>query len=86
MADEKDYNEQPEADAAQAGSEQEIHEVDEQPAEYVEPPATPAETQAEMPANGDAPAAAAPAAAGPAGYDETSPKKWYIIHLLGLRA
>jgi transcription termination/antitermination protein NusG len=78
MADEKDYNEQPEEDAGQAGSEQEIHEVDEQPAEFLETPAAPPEAPAEAPANGDALAAAA--AAAPGGYDETSSKKWYIIH------
>src|SRR3954470_14641265 len=71
MADEKDYNEQPEEDAGQAGSEQEIHEVEEQPAEFLEAPAAPVET----PANDDA---ASAAVAG--GYDEASAKKWYIIH------
>jgi transcriptional antiterminator NusG len=75
MADEKDYNEQPEEDAAEDFGEPEVHDVDEQPAEHVEEPVAPAAVPAEAPANGDAPA---PAAAG--GYDETSPKKWYIIH------
>jgi transcriptional antiterminator NusG len=71
MADEKDYNEQPEEDAGQAGSEQEIHEVEEQPAEFLEAPAPPVET----PANDDAASAAVVG-----GYDESSAKKWYIIH------
>ena len=80
MADEKQYfDEQPEEDAtAHAGGEQEIHDVDEQPAEFLEEAPVRAEAEpepappAEAPVNGDAPAAA--------GYDESSPKKWYIIH------
>jgi transcriptional antiterminator NusG len=78
MADEKQY-EQPEDDAtAHAGGEQEIHDGDEQPAEYLEQSPVQAEAQAEdaqpaeAPVNGGAPA--------PGGYDETSLKKWYIIH------
>ena len=80
MADEKEYQDnQPEEEA---GAGQEVHEVDEQPAEYLEPPgaaaeapAAPAEASvAEASVDGDA----APAPAG--GYDESSLKKWYIIH------
>jgi transcriptional antiterminator NusG len=77
MADEKNYNAQPEEDAGQPGSEQEIHGVDEQPAEYQEASAASTEAPVETPANGDVPAAAAAAASS---YDESSPKKWYIIH------
>ena len=72
MADEKQYfDEEPEDDAtAQAGGEQEVHDTEEQPAEYLEAEAE-AVHAAAAPANGDVPAA---------GYDESSPKKWYIIH------
>jgi transcriptional antiterminator NusG len=82
MADEKDLNEQPDEDANAEAGEQEVHEADEQAAEYVEQPEAHAEaepaaepvSQAEAPTNGDAPAPAA------GGYDESSAKKWYIIH------
>jgi transcriptional antiterminator NusG len=90
MADEKDFlDEEPEEDGT-AGSSggQEVHETDEQPAEFVEQPAAPeaapanvepavVEPAAVAPANGEPPAVE-PGAAG--GYDETSAKKWYIIH------
>jgi transcriptional antiterminator NusG len=71
MADEKDYNEeQPEDDLHAAGGEE--------GAEFSaeESDASPVgETPAEF-----LEAPAAEAAAGQEGYDEASPKKWYIIH------
>jgi hypothetical protein len=67
MADEKQYiDAQPEEDAsAEPGGELEVHEAQQPPAEYLEEP--------------HAQAGEAPPVAG-RWHDESSPKKWYIIH------
>jgi transcriptional antiterminator NusG len=77
MADENEYlEEQPESHGHDAAhdSEEEAHEVDQQPAEYLEEPAS--ESVAAVPET--PPEADDAAAAG--GYEEASLKKWYIIH------
>jgi transcription termination/antitermination protein NusG len=69
MADEKDYfDEQPEDDGSAHG-EQEVHETDEQPAEYLEA------SESGVPMNGDAGHEGAAPAEG-----QPSTKQWYIIH------
>ena len=77
MADEKDYIEEQPEDDNHAGDGEESappievegasSEVGETPAEFLEEPVAEA-------------AAVEAAAAQPGGYDESSPKKWYIIH------
>src|SRR5258706_15668042 len=81
MADENeliDEQPEPEQDAtAEPGVEHEIDEMDEHPGANVEEPVAHVEPTVEPPAQADAPANGdVPSAAG----DETSPKKWYIIH------
>ena len=68
MADENDHlEEQPEDETVYAGNPEAVPEADEAHADAAAEPAVEAEGT-----NGEVPAAG--------GYDESSPKKWYIIH------
>jgi len=77
MADEKELiDEQPGNDGAEESAvEPEVQQADEQPEEHVEEPVEGAAAE-DGGGEGEVPAEVPPEG----GYDENSPKKWYIIH------